>query len=46
MLRYYWCFLDNDYRYEPEVCVGCHDMSMMVYEVKDIAILNVKGVDD
>ena len=41
----YWCFKDIGYKYEPYVCNGCHDLSVMVYELKDIAILNVKGVD-
>ena len=41
----HWYFLDAVYRYKPEVCNGCHDMSMMVYEPKDIAIMNKKGFD-
>ena len=28
-----------------EVCNGCHDISMMVYKLENIAILNVKGID-
>ena len=31
--------------YEPEVCNGCHDISIMAYELEHITILNVKGVD-
>ena len=27
------------------VCNGCHGISMMVYELQNIAILNAKGVD-
>ena len=27
------------------VCNKCHDISMMAYELKNIAILNVKVVD-
>ena len=45
MLCYYWYFLDASYRYEPEVCNGCLDISMMVYELKSSAILNIMGVD-
>ena len=45
MICYYWYFKDIDYRYEPFVCNGCHDISMMAYELENIAILNVKGVD-
>ena len=45
MICHYWHFKDNGYNYEPYVCNGCHDLSMMAYELKSIAILNVKGVD-
>ena len=45
MICHYWYFLDLNYIYEPEVCNGCHDMSMMAYELENIALLNVKGVD-
>ena len=42
---HYWYFKDIGYKYEPYICNGCHDLSMMAYELKNIAILNVKGVD-
>ena len=45
MICYYWYFKDIGYKNEPYVCNGCHDLSMMAYELKNIAILNVKGVD-
>ena len=45
MICHYWYFLDLNYTYEPYVCNGCHDMSMMAYELENIAILNVKGVN-
>ena len=32
------CFYCS-YEYEPEVCDGCHDISLMVYELENIAIL-------
>ena len=38
-------FLDLNYTYESELCNGCHDRSMMAYEIENIAILNVRGVD-
>ena len=40
-----WYFSDKGCKYEPEVCSGCHDTPMMVYELENIAILNIKGVD-
>ena len=45
MICHYWYFLDLNYTYEPEVCNECHDISMMAYDLKNIAILNVKGID-
>ena len=38
-LRY---FKDNGYKYEPYVCNGCHDLSVVVYDPKDSMILNIK----
>ena len=31
------------YIYEPYVCHGCHDLSMVVYNPKNLIILNIKG---
>ena len=45
MLCHYWYFLDTGYRCEPETCNECRDILTMVYELKDITILNIKGVD-
>ena len=45
MLCHYWYFKDIGFKFGPYVCNGCHDMLMIAYELKNIAILNVKGVD-
>ena len=45
MLRHYWYFKDVEFKFEPHVCNKCHDVLMNAYELKNIAILNVKGVD-
>ena len=45
MLCHYWYFKDIGYRFEPYACNKCHDISMMVYDLDDFMILNVKGVD-
>ena len=42
---HYWCFKDVGFKFEPHVCDKCHDVLMTVYESKNIAILNVNGVD-
>ena len=45
MICHYWYFKDIGYKFQPYVRNGCHDISMMAYELKTIAILNAKGVD-
>ena len=45
MLCHYWYFKDVEFKFEPHVCNKCHDILMTAYELKDIAILNVKGVN-
>ena len=45
MLCHYWHFKDVGFKFEPHVCNKCHDVLMTAYELKNIAILNVKGVD-
>ena len=43
MICHYWYFLNTGYKYEPELCYDCVDISMMANELKNIAILNIKG---
>ena len=45
MICHYWYFKDIGYKYEPYVCNGCHNLSMVVYNLKDFMILNMKSVD-
>ena len=45
MLCHYWYFKDVGFKSEPHVCNKCHDVLMTAYELKNIALLNVKGVD-
>ena len=45
MLCHYWYFKDVGFKFEPHVCNKCHDILMTAYELENIAILNVKGVD-
>ena len=45
MLCHYWYFKDVGFKFEPHVCKKCHDVLMTAYELKNIAILNVNGVD-
>ena len=43
-LRHYRYFKDIGYKFEPHVRNDCHYISMMAYELKNNAILNVKDV--
>ena len=45
MVCHDWYFLDRRYKYEPELCSGCHDVSMMAVGSENIAIMNIKGAD-
>ena len=43
-LCHYWLFKDVGLKFEKHVCNGCHDLLMMAYSLKNIAILSAKGV--
>ena len=45
MLCHYWYFKDVGYKFDQHVCHKCHDVLMTACELKNIAILRVKGVD-
>ena len=44
MLCHYWYFKDLGYIFQPYLFNGCHAVSTMAHELKNIAILNGKGV--
>ena len=37
--------LDKGFKFQLDVCNGCHDFLMMYMDLSDIAILNTKGAD-
>ena len=45
VLCHYGYFKGIGYKFEPYACNGCHGVSMMVYDLNDISIVNVKFVD-
>ena len=45
MICHYWYFKDIGYKFETHVGNGCHDILMMVCELKHVGIMNVNGVD-
>ena len=42
---YYWYFLDNNFNYEPYLCIGCHDLMQKAMSFKNVAIVSIKGND-
>ena len=40
-----WYYEDVGYKFELYVCNGCYAVSIMAYQLKNIAILNAKGID-
>ena len=38
-----WYFTDKNFNYGPCLCNGCHDMSIKVISVKNLAIITFKG---
>ena len=45
MICHYWYFKDIGFKYQPYVCNKCHDFSMIVQNLDDFLILNIKNVD-
>ena len=45
ILCYHWYFKDIGFKFKLHVCNKCHGLLMTAYELKNISILNVKGVD-
>ena len=45
MICHYWYFKHIGYKCEPHVCNGCHDLLMVVYDLNDLMISNIKCVD-
>ena len=45
MICHYWHFKDTGFKYQPFVCNGCYDFSMIVQNLDDFLILRVKSVD-
>ena len=42
---HYWYFLNDSFKFQPNVCNSCHDLLMMSINLRVIAILNINGSD-
>ena len=45
MLCHNWYFKNVGFTFEPHISNKCQNVLITAYELKNIAILNVKGVD-
>ena len=45
MICHYSYFEDVGFKFKPYAYNGCHNLSMMIYDLDDFMILNIKGVD-
>ena len=45
MIIHYWHFRDTGFKYQPYVCNGCHDFSMIVQNLSDFLLKRIKNVD-
>ena len=45
MLCHYWYFRYVGYKFQIYFCNGCHAVSTIAYDLKNIAILSAKGID-
>ena len=43
MICHYW-FFNHGFKFEDSVCNGCHDFSMLSFNISDISIITVKNV--
>ena len=42
---HYWYFLNKEFKFQPYICNGCHDLLMVSMILSNIAILNIKSCD-
>ena len=36
---HYWYFLDKDFKYQPSLCNGCHDLMKKALNFNDVPIV-------
>ena len=42
---HYWYFLNEGFKFQPNVCDRCHDLLMKSMNFSDIAIFKIKSAD-
>ena len=41
---HYWCFFNKEFKFQPNVCNGCHDL-LMFMDLSNIDFLKIKDSD-
>ena len=44
MIYHYW-FSNHGFKFQDSVCNGCHDLTILCFNLSDITIITVKNVD-
>ena len=44
-IYHHWYSLDKNFKYEPYLCNGCHELMEKAINFNDVVILSVKGSD-
>ena len=44
MICHYW-FFNHGFKFQDSVCNGCHVFTMLIVNIRDIAIITIKKVD-
>ena len=44
MIYHYW-FFNHGFEFQDYACHGCHDLTMLCLNIRDITIIKVKNVD-
>ena len=44
MICHYWVF-NHGFKFQDHVCNGCHDLSILCFNISNIAIITVKNAD-
>ena len=45
VICHYWYLFVIGFKFQLDICNGCHDALMMSMKLSDIAILNIQGAD-
>ena len=41
----HYCFFNHGFKFQDSICNGCHDLTMLNLNIRDIAIITVKNLD-